>query len=87
MITTTGNICLTKYAIGEAREQYKQAVKLQPDFDEAQYNLGMTYLSVGEWKEAAELFKRIAIQERPNNTVSVMRRSPTGASLRICTNA
>ncbi len=58
-----GNIYLAKYAIREAREQYKQAVELQSDFNEARYNLGMTYLNVGEWKDAAGLFE--AIQEHP----------------------
>jgi tetratricopeptide (TPR) repeat protein len=49
----------------QAIEAYKQAVKLAPEYADANYNLGMAYSSLGQYKEAIEAYKR-AIRIKPD---------------------
>ena len=42
----------------EAIESYKQAIRLDPDYAMAHYNLGLAYNSLGMHKEAIESHKQ-----------------------------
>ena len=42
----------------EAIESFKRAVSLQPDYYDAQNDLGVTYVKLGRLEEAVEAFKR-----------------------------
>jgi tetratricopeptide (TPR) repeat protein len=52
-----GDALLDKGRIGEAINQYVEAVRLKPDFALAQYNLGVAYLRQGQTSEAASQFQ------------------------------
>lgn len=43
----------------QALKHAKRALELKPDFHEAKNNLGTVYLSLGEWREAAKVFRSL----------------------------
>ncbi len=50
----------------EAMEEFKQAIRIKPDYAEAHYNLGVTYGELGRHQEAIEAFKQ-AIRIKPDD--------------------
>ena len=46
-------------------EAYKQAIKIDPDYASAHYNLGNTYKDLSMYKEAVESYKQ-AIRVNPD---------------------
>ena len=49
----------------EAKESYKQVIRIKPDYVDAYNNLGYTFQKLGELEEAANSFTR-AIELNPN---------------------
>ena len=45
----------------EAIENYKQVIRLRPDYLEAYNNLGIIYGEIRKFKEALDCFKKIKI--------------------------
>jgi len=43
--------------IKEAIESYKQAIRIKPDYAKAHYNLGVTYLVIGDKGSALDEYK------------------------------
>jgi tetratricopeptide (TPR) repeat protein len=50
----------------DAIEDYKQAIRIRPDYAEAHYNLGVASGELGRWQDAAEAYKQ-AIRIKPNH--------------------
>lgn len=44
----------------EAKDSYKQAIRLQPNYTRPRYNLGLLLMNDGEYEEAASEFKKVA---------------------------
>ncbi len=44
--------------VEEAIEEYKQAIRINPDDAEAHVNLGVAYVKLGMYKEAIEAYKQ-----------------------------
>jgi cytochrome c-type biogenesis protein CcmH/NrfG len=49
----------------EAVEAYREAVRLKPDFAEAWYNLGVSYIKLGRHREAVEACRE-AVRLKPD---------------------
>jgi tetratricopeptide (TPR) repeat protein len=60
-----GNNYIESGKYQEAIEEYKQAIKIEPDFAEAHNNLGLAYDKSGKYQEAIEEYKQ-AIKVKPN---------------------
>ena len=50
----------------EAIECFEKAVELKPEFTEAYYNIGISYIELGKHKDSAKVLKRV-IQLDPDN--------------------
>ncbi|MEO0191710.1 MAG: tetratricopeptide repeat protein, partial [candidate division WOR-3 bacterium] len=50
---------------GEAEKEFREAIRIKPDYAEAHYNLGVLLAEQGKYKEAkAELEKALKLFER-----------------------
>jgi protein O-GlcNAc transferase len=63
-----GTILQEKVELTEAITCYKNALKLNPDYDNAYTNLGSALLEMGQLDEAESCYRHV-IQRRPNNLV------------------
>ena len=56
-----------KGKIAQAKKEFQEAIKLMPNFFEAHYNLGRTYVMEGEKEKAIQAYlKSLAIREDPD---------------------
>lgn len=56
-----GNTLLSRGRAAEAATSYRDALRLRPDFPEAQRGLGMAYMKLGRHKDAEREFRRLAV--------------------------
>ncbi len=64
-LVLTGGMSLANDSDAETIEALKQAVKINPDDADAHYNLGVTYVKSGMYKESIASFKQ-AIRINPD---------------------
>jgi tetratricopeptide (TPR) repeat protein len=60
---------MSRYESGQyqqAIDAYRSAIRLKPDYPDANYNLGMAYSSLGQYKEAIEAYKK-ALRVKPDH--------------------
>lgn len=62
------NLLVKNNHYGDAIEDYKQAIEYAPDDPELQYNLGITYYELGQYRQAIEVYNRaeaVTVGDKP----------------------